>query len=187
MKKSLQKIVGVLAAITIALSSMPAVAAPVYAASTTCPVQYYFPRVGESAKSQLISVINSAKKTLDIAIYSITDSDVGNAIVKAKQRGVAVRVISDKTESAGKYQKAVLAKLKAAKIPVKVNKHAGLMHLKVTIADKATVTTGSFNYTGGAQNQNDEVFVVLSSSAAAARFTSVFNTMWSNTKSYTNY
>jgi phosphatidylserine/phosphatidylglycerophosphate/cardiolipin synthase-like enzyme len=44
-------------------------------------------------KKMLIDVINSAKETLDIAIYSLTHPDIVAAIKEAKKRGVVVRII----------------------------------------------------------------------------------------------
>jgi phosphatidylserine/phosphatidylglycerophosphate/cardiolipin synthase-like enzyme len=159
---------------------------PVNAAASSTD-QYYFPRSGDNPKAALISVIDSAHTTLDVAIYSITDKDIGNAIVADKRRGVTVRVISDKTEAKGKSQRPVLNAIKAAGISVKINSHSGLMHLKVTIADGSVCTTGSFNYTAGAEKENDEIFVVVSDKAAAQRFDKEFNAMWADTKAYTNY
>ena len=99
-------------------------------------VQYYFPRAGQHPDQELIKVINSAKSDLDIAIYSLTKKEIVDAIVSAKKRGVNVRVISDKLESGTKAQSKELAILKNAGIPIKINSHSGLMHMKVTIADK---------------------------------------------------
>ena len=134
------------------------------AASGLGGVDYYFPRAGADVQTQLISVIKSANKTLDIAVYSFTDQKIANAVIDDEKRGVAVRVITDKTESSNSYQKQLLQTLKDAGIPVKINKHSGLMHLKVTIVDTTECTTGSFNYTKSAEQRNDEVFVVIRSS-----------------------
>nr|WP_290439078.1 phospholipase D-like domain-containing protein [Paenibacillus sp. GP183] len=46
--------------------------------------------------------MNSSKQTLDIAIYSLTHPDIVSAIKEANKRGVAIRIISDKIQSAGK-------------------------------------------------------------------------------------
>lgn len=150
-------------------------------------INYYFPRDGRKVQPELIKIISSARETLDIAIYSFTDEDVASAVIKAKENGVTVRLITDKQQSGGKYQKAVLKKLKKSKIPIKVNSHSGLMHLKVTVADKKIATTGSFNYTKSAEDKNDEVFVVLNSSKAAEDFDSEFERMWNDSKSFDNY
>jgi len=156
-------------------------------ASTKPAVQYYFPRAGQAPEPVLVSIISSAKKTLDIAIYSITDQAIGNAIIADKKRGVVVRIISDKTESGNKYQKALLTTLKNAKIPIKINSHSGLMHMKVTIVDNSVVTTGSFNYSNAAETTNDEVFVVLNNSTEAKDFDNEFVSMWNNTSKFKNF
>ncbi len=155
--------------------------------SDTAKVEYYFPRAGQKAEPELISVIGSAKKTLDIAIYSFTDGKVGSAVAEAHRRGVAVRVITDREQASGQYQKALLKGLVKAGIPVKIDTHSGLMHLKVTIADGEVATTGSYNYTKSAENSNDEVFVVLRDEKAAQDFEAEFGKMWNDTKNFKSY
>lgn len=150
-------------------------------------VEYYFPRGGQPAKPALIGILKSAKTSLDMAVYSFTDTDIASAVVADKKRGVAVRVITDSQCAANRYQKTVLSELKAAGIPVKINTHDGLMHLKVSIVDRSVATTGSFNYTKGAENENDEVFVVLRSPKAATDFETQFARMWSDTGDFKNW
>ena len=147
-------------------------------------VQYYFPRAGQHPDQELIKVINSSKSNLDIAIYSLTKKEIVDAIVNAKKRGVNVRIISDKQESSTKAQSKELSILKRAGIPIKINSHSGLMHMKVTIADKSTVTTGSYNYTVAATNYNDEVLVILNSEKAAQDFEKEFETMWNDNSNF---
>jgi phosphatidylserine/phosphatidylglycerophosphate/cardiolipin synthase-like enzyme len=61
------------------------------------------------------------------------------------------------------------------------------LYFPVNIIDKATATTGSFNYTKGAETKNDEVFVVLKNATIAKDFDSEFVTMWKDTGAYKNY
>lgn len=150
-------------------------------------LQYYFPRADEAPEPVLAGIIGSAKTSVDTAIYSITDKRISDALIAAKERGVAVRVISDKDQSKSKYQKSLLDSLKKAGIPVKLNSHSGIMHLKVTIVDKSVATTGSFNYTKSAETENDEVFVVLRDPAAARDFDTEFSSMWADTKNYSDF
>lgn len=161
--------------------------APSTASISQSNLQYYFPRGGQAPEPVLISMINGAKSSLDIAIYSFTDTDIADAVISAKRRGVSVRVISDRECSQNSSQARVLNELKSAGIPVKLNTHTGLMHLKVTIADKSVVTTGSFNYTKSAENENDEVFVVLNSKQAARNFDSQFARMWNDASKFSAY
>jgi phosphatidylserine/phosphatidylglycerophosphate/cardiolipin synthase-like enzyme len=147
----------------------------------------YFPRDGQEPQPALIDVISSAEKTVDMAIYSFTDTKIADALVSAEKKGVQVRVITDGEASQNKYQKKVLNKLKKAGIPVKVDSHSGLMHLKVTVADKKTATTGSFNYTKSAEEKNDEVFVVIKDSGIAENFSSEFEKMWDDADNFKKY
>ena len=190
MKKIITCIVSVMLVLSICIG-LNVKAASKQAAKTTAvssnKVEYYFPRAGQKPEPELVSLMSSAKSSLDVAIYSFTDANIANAIINDKKRGIAVRVISDKSESSVKSQKAILAKLKAAKIPIKINRHPGLMHLKMTIVDKSVATTGSFNYTTAAETENDEVFVVLKNVTVAKDFDSEFSAMWNDSRNYSNY
>jgi phosphatidylserine/phosphatidylglycerophosphate/cardiolipin synthase-like enzyme len=148
-------------------------------------ISVYFPRAGQDAEQKLIDEISSAKKTLDVAIYSFTDKKVANAIADDKKRGVTVRMISDKECSGESYQKACLKIVKGAGVPVKINSHSGIMHLKVSIIDDSSVTTGSYNYTASAQKRNDENLVVISDRTVTGEYEKEFNRMWNDTKGYT--
>jgi phosphatidylserine/phosphatidylglycerophosphate/cardiolipin synthase-like enzyme len=151
------------------------------------PISYYFPRAGQRPDLELINVINSARNNLDIAIYSLTKTNIVNAIVAAEKRGVTVRIITDKEESSSKSQEKELNILSSTGIPIKINSHQGLMHLKVTIADDSTVTTGSYNYTNEATYDNDEVLVIIHSQSMAQDWDSEFGRMWADTADYSNY
>ncbi|MCU6793974.1 phospholipase D-like domain-containing protein [Paenibacillus sp. WQ 127069] len=72
----------------------------------------------------------------------------------------------------------------SAGIPMKINKHCGLMHLKITIADKKVATTGSFNYSKPASTTKDEVLMVMRGEEVAKSFTEQFEKMWNNTKEF---
>ncbi|MFB6364318.1 phospholipase D-like domain-containing protein [Paenibacillus elgii] len=159
--------------------------APKEAAKQPTPtnVEFAFTRAGQHPEKVLIDVINSAKETLDIAIYSITHQDIVTAIQDAKKRGVAVRVLTDKTKSEGKAQGKALKILGGAGIPIKINSHSGHMHLKVTIADKKVVTSGSLNYKASS-TKNDDVLVVIREESAAKTFTDEFEKMWNDTKNF---
>jgi phosphatidylserine/phosphatidylglycerophosphate/cardiolipin synthase-like enzyme len=146
--------------------------------------EYYFTQAGQHPEKALIDVINSSNQTLDIAIYSLTHPDIVAAIKEAKKRGVAVRIISDKIESAGKTQGEAMKLLGSAGITMKINKHSGLMHLKVTIADKKIVTTGSYNYSKAASTTNDEVLMVIHNEETAKSFSEQFERMWNDSKGF---
>lgn len=150
-------------------------------------VSVYFPRAGQDAEGQLISLLGTAQKKLDVAIYSFTDTKIADAISTAKKRGVTVRLMTDRESAGESYQKKALNIVKAAGVPIKENTHSGIMHLKVSIIDTSAVTTGSFNYTKSAQNQNDENLVIIRNASINGQYETEFNSMWSDTKDYADW
>ncbi|KAL0145711.1 hypothetical protein V8B55DRAFT_1559481 [Mucor lusitanicus] len=58
---------------------------------------FFFP-----SKDSLLSVLYSATKTIDICVFAFTDDDVADALIAAKKRGVAIKIIMDKQQAAGK-------------------------------------------------------------------------------------
>jgi phosphatidylserine/phosphatidylglycerophosphate/cardiolipin synthase-like enzyme len=156
-------------------------------AASNLNLSYAFTQANDHPEKVLIGVIGEAKTTLDIAIYSLTHPEIIQAISDAKNRGVVVRIISDKTEAKSKLQSAALNAFKAEGIQIKINTHSGLMHLKVTIVDKKVLTSGSFNYSKAASTTNDEVLIVDRDTKAAAKWDAEFNVMWNDSKKFANY
>ncbi|GIM47297.1 phospholipase D [Collibacillus ludicampi] len=149
-------------------------------------VEWAFTQAQQHPEKKLIEVINGAKSNLDIAIYSLTQPDIVKAIEKAHERGVQVRIITDQQEAQNKFQAQELKMLREKGIPIKENTHKGLMHLKVTIADKSVVTTGSFNYTTAASTTNDEVLVVIHDPEMAKQWEDQFERMWNDHSNFTD-
>ncbi|MGA9047687.1 MAG: phospholipase D-like domain-containing protein [Dehalococcoidia bacterium] len=144
-------------------------------------VQVYFPRAGDQVPERLVSLYNGATISLDIAIYSLTYPSIVKAIGDAARRGVKVRIITDSIEAKDKSQQAAINDLLTIGIPVKINTHSGLMHLKMSIIDGSTVTTGSYNYTAEATNENDEMFVIVTDPAFVTKCSMEFSQLWAGT------
>src|SRR5437870_10842277 len=64
----------------------------------------------------MVTWINAAQKTLDGAIYGVTDEKIAQAFISAHKRGVRVRLVHDRTQAAGR--KDLTALFTQAKIPV---------------------------------------------------------------------
>lgn len=111
---------------------------------------------------EIIALIDSAKTKIYFAIYEFTLRDIADALVAAKKRGVAVRGLVDAGESSNSYDKPIIAELIAAGIPVETEKHAdgnGIMHIKAIVTDSA-YAMGSYNWTGSATTENDELLEI---------------------------
>jgi phosphatidylserine/phosphatidylglycerophosphate/cardiolipin synthase-like enzyme len=120
-----------------------------------------------------VSEIASAKQSILVQAYGFTSVPILAALKAAQARGVDVEVILDKTsaresESGSRYSAATY--LSNAGVPVWVDTKVAIAHNKVMIIDGSRVITGSFNFTGAAQNRNAENLLVLDDAALAAQY-----------------
>jgi len=91
----------------------------------------------------LATAIDEAKVSLDVAIYSLDDHVISYAIIRAKEKGVSVRVAVE----GDNMDSAAIQNLITNGIEVKADVRSGLMHNKFMIIDGMEVWTGSMNYT----------------------------------------
>ncbi len=140
-----------------------------------CQIATYFSPQG-GCEDAIVSIIDNAKKTLDCAIYTFTSREIAQAIAKAHERGVYVRVIMDRSQAADGYaKKRYLMKLN---IPVRTHIGDGIMHHKFLVADTLLVITGSYNWTASANQWNYENIVIIRSADLAKTFESEFEKLW---------
>lgn len=107
----------------------------------------------------VLKTINSAKSSICMATYSFTSAPVARALVEAKKRGVAIKIVSDATGNSNKYT--ATQYLANQGLDVRLNSNYAIMHNKFIVVDNQTVETGSFNYSSGAVNKNAENVVVM--------------------------
>ena len=102
--------------------------------------------------------------------YSFTSAPIAQALVAAKNRGVRVEVILDKSQRTEHYSEADF--LAHSGIPVSIDAAHSIAHNKVMVIDDETVITGSFNFTKAAEERNAENLLVLQDKDLAARYKS---------------
>lgn len=106
---------------------------------------------------EIISVINGAQKYIYFAIYMFTKSNIADALIDAKNRGVKVEGITDRANSTDPFEKPIIQKLQSAGINIETEKHQdGIMHIKAIVSEK-DFASGSYNWTASATVSNDEV------------------------------
>ncbi|MBO9361654.1 MAG: hypothetical protein J7452_05570 [Thermoflexus sp.] len=122
----------------------------------------------------LIAAIEGAQRTLDVAVYDIDLMPVAEALLRARDRGVRVRVV---TETDNADTKAI-ARLRAGGIPVVTDEQEGYMHNKFMVIDGERVWTGSMNFTDNDVYQNDNNAVLLRSPELARNYAVKFAAMF---------
>ena len=98
--------------------------------------------------------MDNAHEYIDIAIYSFTYEPVAEAIIRAKNRGVKIRILMDKEQLKGKYSKYKFFLNKG--IAVIQDRRSGYMHNKIAIIDGRILFTGSYNWSKSAEEKNQE-------------------------------
>ena len=124
----------------------------------------------------IISALQSADKTIQAAVYSITNFEICSTLVGEKRRGSAVTVIGDDNQAAGRYSKTEY--LSDSGIPVRLGGGYGHMHHKFAVIDSELVITGSYNWSNSAETRNDENLLIIRDRELAAQYLREFERLW---------
>lgn len=112
---------------------------------------------------EIMKQMLKAKKRIDFAIFTFAQSSgIDDAMVKLKQTGISIQGVFDRKQANQKWAATHL--LNKAKIPVfQIKQGSGVrkLHHKLMVIDQQVVVAGSFNYTGPANQLNDENIIVL--------------------------
>jgi len=143
---------------------------------------YFSPR--DDVRSVMITLIDSERKKIQFAIYTLTDKKIAQALLRAARRGVEIEGVVDR--SYGQMNASKVYVLANARIPLWVyqtsenEREAGLMHNKFMIFEetgdhhKPLVWTGSYNFTQRASEKNQENVVVFDTPALVESFKDYF-------------
>jgi phosphatidylserine/phosphatidylglycerophosphate/cardiolipin synthase-like enzyme len=143
---------------------------------------YFTPPAG--AASGLIKQIDGAKKSIKVMAYGFTATNLAEALVRAKRRGVDVGLIQD--EKSAQNNRETLPMLLAAGIDVRSDGKHAIQHNKVMLIDDDIVITGSYNFTKSAEKRNAENIMIVRSSYAAKRYADNWKAHWEHSEKVTD-
>jgi phosphatidylserine/phosphatidylglycerophosphate/cardiolipin synthase-like enzyme len=124
----------------------------------------------------LQDLLRAARKTIDVAMFTITDNRLAGALLDAHRRRVAVRVLTDDDKQWDEGSD--VRQLSDAGLPVAVDRSPFHFHHKFALIDGATLVTGSYNWTRGAANDNRENFLVTKDRTLVTAFGRAFQQLW---------
>jgi phosphatidylserine/phosphatidylglycerophosphate/cardiolipin synthase-like enzyme len=137
-------------------------------------IQVYF-TPGKDCEDNIIYHLNKAQQA-DIAVYSITNRRIADAILTAQTRGAQIRVITDRLQASG--SSSLVDKLAVAGLPVRKNRASHkIMHNKFAVFDGQVIVSGSYNWTASATDKNAENCVFFTQPAARP-FSVQFQHLW---------
>jgi phosphatidylserine/phosphatidylglycerophosphate/cardiolipin synthase-like enzyme len=153
-----------------AITSAVFVAIGTMSRADPAPTVHYAP--AENLELVDVELIDTAQREIDFAAYVLTDWSVIQALTRAADRGVAVRIYLDagrlrETEGSKAFQS--LAETPSVEIRVKQESSA-LMHLKSYEIDGRLLRTGAANFSAsGLKREDDEYSPSLHIAVAAPR------------------
>jgi len=157
------------------------------------PQAYY-----QSHNAEVAARIDAAQSTIDIAMYSLSDEGIFDAIEAAVLRGVSVRFIFETASEDRKKTGSALSSTKSARLEamgVNVRWVNKIMHHKFAIidgprtalsaAETALVINGSGNWSYGAATRYDENTLFLEGhTEVTLRLQQEFNHLWDHSRDF---
>jgi len=107
-------------------------------------------------------------------MYSLNNTSILEALNKAKNSGIKVRVLVDRTQGMG-VNKNVTLKLKQEGYDIRIHSVNNIQHNKFAIFDGKKVVTGSFNWTNNGEKTNEENCIILDDEAVVKAYENRFN------------
>jgi phosphatidylserine/phosphatidylglycerophosphate/cardiolipin synthase-like enzyme len=123
---------------------------------------------------ELANAIDKARHQVDAALYDLNLWTIRNALLRAHNRGVSVRMVVESDS----LDRSEIQELIRAGIPVVDDQGEGLMHNKFLVIDGAEVWTGSMNLTvnGAYRHLND--LIQIRSTLVADNYQTEFEEMF---------
>ena len=129
---------------------------------------------------RVVTLYQQAKQYIYVSVYGLTYPRAVEALVAAKKRGVDVRMLTDQERTQEVKQHSALRTLRLAGIPIRVNQHDGLMHLKQVVIDDEINTSGSMNHTTSGNRYNDERMDIITDRTTSVKAREQFLSMWND-------
>ncbi|MGA8548657.1 MAG: phospholipase D-like domain-containing protein [Stellaceae bacterium] len=148
-------------AFQIASARLPATATAPNAAIAVC----FAPE--EDCAGFAVGAIDLARRQILVSAYNLTTgAGIVEALVRARERGVDVRLIADKRSPC--ERNAGLEVLAQAGAPIWIDRAVPIAHAKVMVIDDALTLMGSYNWTRNAARNSEDLNLVASRALAAA-------------------
>jgi phosphatidylserine/phosphatidylglycerophosphate/cardiolipin synthase-like enzyme len=135
---------------------------------------WFSPR--QDCARRIVQLLSAARASIDVCVFTITDDRIAEALLDARRRGLALRVVTDDDKAFDLGSD--VERLRAAGVPVRVDRTRFHMHHKFAIVDAASLLTGSYNWTRGAARDNEENFIITADRRLVEPFAHTFEALW---------
>jgi len=126
-------------------------------------------------EERLVEKIDGSETSIDVALFEFDIESIATALIRAKDRGVSVRVVYDDEHSDPDPQ---IKELISSGIPAVPDNRSAYMHNKFFVFDNECLWTGSFNISMNAAYRNNENAIYFCSAEAAKNYQQEFQEMF---------
>ncbi len=137
---------------------------PTKVPSSNAPVELYSNQTQDDLTRLYLHAIGSAKESITLVIYALTDHEIIQALQRKSEEGIPVYIVCDAKASPG-----ITKELPKATIVRRFGD--GLMHQKILIIDNKQIWLGSANLTYSSLNIHGNLVVGIDNPALAEALT----------------
>lgn len=133
--------------------------------------------------ANIVLLIDKSNTKLDIALYGFEDFDIYNALKRATQRGVQVRMLYEgAVEDRKKIDSTMSHTIEKLGIDIRyINK---INHHKFMISDNRYLVTSSGNWNSNANSMYDENTLWIKDDELVLKFRAEFELLWNNSREF---
>ncbi len=133
----------------------------------------------EDGMAPIYNFMSSARQSLDMTMYELSDATAEKILIADHQKGVKVRVLLDRDYSGGSVNGAAYSSLSAAGVPVAWANDSEIFHQKTITVDgtESAIMTG--NLTPQYYSTTRDLVVMDSQAADVSAIESTFGSDWS--------
>ncbi|MEA3306766.1 MAG: phospholipase D-like domain-containing protein [Elusimicrobiota bacterium] len=146
---------------------------------------FAFSRTTLDISAYLEAMIDDASETVEVALYGMTLTNVAQALVRAKNRGVNVRIMMNQKHAFVRRSEEIQYMIDNG-INIRTIRGLGsygIMHNKIGIVDNRILSAGSFNWVVSANRANTENMIFTADSKTIRGYSRTFEWMWTNSRS----
>jgi phosphatidylserine/phosphatidylglycerophosphate/cardiolipin synthase-like enzyme len=144
----------------------------------TNPTSPLSPQGTGGVDGPLVEAIDAARLSIDVATYSLSLNSIRNALLRAHDRGVTIRVVMESSNMDRSDPQILIEE----GIPLIGDNRDGLMHDKFIVIDRSEVWMGSMNFTDGGAYDDNNNLMRIHSPKMAENYTKEFEEMFNENR-----
>lgn len=142
---------------------------------------YFTPR--DRANAVIADWVDRARTSVEFMAFSFTTDEIADAMIRRHQAGLPVRGVFETRNATGTGSE--YERLRGNGVEVLRDGNCHTMHHKVIIIDGRVVITGSYNFTGRAEEINDENMLVIDNPVIAQAYQQEFERVYAQARTPT--